>query len=440
MRLQDALSGVLPNVQPNTNNVKAPSQTAFDVFFAEAEARQTETVPETTNQSRRDRRDDSDRTSRTERPDRSERTNRSERSERREERRTQAAEAANNASYAEQTTEVYVEEDSALAAVAAVLQIPVEAVVEMLEQLNMDIQDLADPKMVKALLQTALGAETAAALLKDPNFPEMYKAINEAMAKLALEAETVVLVNDYATKAQAVELEGLQLSYESESFVSTGQTSARAETSNTTTTQATGQEAQTQAATTATTLERTPEFLPVVEQDIFLDQPQVADPLLTTTTAKARVEQAVAQTTQNSPDVSAKDIIEQIMGQVRVTSTGGNFAEMRMTLRPESLGDIVLRVITQNGIVTAQFEAESQKIKETLEANFNQLRDALEEQGLQFSELSVSVREEGNERMNEFERARQASRRRMETIVNVGEVEEEPPQISLHNGTIDLTA
>jgi len=129
------------------------------------------------------------------------------------------------------------------------------------------------------------------------------------------------------------------------------------------------------------------------------------------------------------------------MSQVKVTNFGGNVAEMRMTLRPESLGDIVLRVMTQNGIVTAQFEAENQRVKEALEAHFSQLRNALEEQGLTFSELSVSVRQEKGS-ASEFERGRQSTRHRMNSINGVGEVEEElpPPVVSLHDGVIDITA
>jgi flagellar hook-length control protein FliK len=110
---------------------------------------------------------------------------------------------------------------------------------------------------------------------------------------------------------------------------------------------------------------------------------------------------------------------------------------MRMTLRPESLGDIVLRVLTQNGIVTAQFEAESQRVKEALEASFNQLRDALTEQGIAFSELSVSVRQGQDERMNQFDHARQKVRGRIESVENA---QEEPEPVSYHSGVIDVTA
>jgi flagellar hook-length control protein FliK len=125
------------------------------------------------------------------------------------------------------------------------------------------------------------------------------------------------------------------------------------------------------------------------------------------------------------------------MNQVKITNTGANFTEMRVTLRPETLGDIVLRVMTQNGVVTAMFEAENQRVKEALEASFNQLRDALQESGIKFTELTVYVRQDGEERASQFERAAQASRTRAE---EVNEAAEELLEISYHNGVIDVTA
>jgi flagellar hook-length control protein FliK len=94
--------------------------------------------------------------------------------------------------------------------------------------------------------------------------------------------------------------------------------------------------------------------------------------------------------------VNATDVMEQVMAQVRLFAAEG-FAEIRMTLRPANLGDLTLRIATVNGLVTAQFAADNQRIKEIIESNFNHLRDVLQEQGVQVSELSVSVKQEGND-------------------------------------------
>jgi flagellar hook-length control protein FliK len=146
----------------------------------------------------------------------------------------------------------------------------------------------------------------------------------------------------------------------------------------------------------------------------------------------------ITQQTQTAQAVNPADVINQIMSQIRV-HTGEQVTEMRLTLRPESLGDIVLRVLTHNGIVTAQFIAESQRVREALESSFNQLRDALEEQGIRFSELSVSVRDNQDEQMNRFARGRQNARNR---AANVTTIEEEAaPYTNIDfDSTINLTA
>ena len=68
-----------------------------------------------------------------------------------------------------------------------------------------------------------------------------------------------------------------------------------------------------------------------------------------------------------------------------------DLSEVKILLRPEQLGEVSLKIATQNGIVTAQFIAENQKVKEIIESNFNQLRDMLSEQGVDVGALEVNV-------------------------------------------------
>jgi len=167
----------------------------------------------------------------------------------------------------------------------------------------------------------------------------------------------------------------------------------------------------------------------------MVNETQIQGPAMNIEAAATRAE-TVARAAA-PPPVNTSNVIEQIMNQVKVQTSGGQFTEMRLTLRPESLGDIILRVVTQNGIVMAQFEAENQRVKEALEANMNQLRNALEEAGIKFSELSVSVGQDENERMNQFNKARQESRHRADSIEDAAD---DQPEVSLHNGVIDVTA
>lgn len=98
------------------------------------------------------------------------------------------------------------------------------------------------------------------------------------------------------------------------------------------------------------------------------------------------------------------DIIEQVAEQVDVTVMEDK-SEMVIKLKPDHLGKVTMQISVENGNVTAKFLAESQRVKEILEANFQDLKDMLNKQGMSVQNLSVSV---GNDRQNqEFESRRQ---------------------------------
>jgi len=460
MKVYDAFTGVSAVAAGKNQNQGNQSQNGFDLLFAEVSRR---SVAETTFDTHNRGRDDDRSRTRTNEA-RTERTDRTTRREDASRRRTDDANSANDApvvndtapaNTTEQTTapdEVKIDEEQAIANVAAILQVPVEVIVDLMEQQGMSAQDLLDSQAVLKLIQMAKGAESPAALLTDPVFPEQYKAINESMVELLEEAEIALALTAQSMEAgakvqkeqglaYAADLEGLEVINENGKLVVTdgaagdevyADTTRTQSTQNTETTTTTEQQqlqsgGQVQEGSTLPTL-----------GEVVVDDAIAINPTLQTDTTKPQVE--TVKPAAPTPTLNATDVIEQIMSQVRVTQVGGQFTEMRMTLRPETLGDIVLRVLTQNGIVVAQFEAESQRVKETLEANFNQLRDALEEQGIAFSELSVSVRQDENERMNQMEHGRQRVRNRIDSV-NGEEIPEETQSIDpYHNGYIDITA
>ncbi len=123
--------------------------------------------------------------------------------------------------------------------------------------------------------------------------------------------------------------------------------------------------------------------------------------------------------------VDANDVISQIMEKMKV-DVRGNTTEIKLTLRPENLGDVSLKVTTENGIITAQFLAENQRVKEVIESNFNLLKDALQKQGIEITNLSVSVGSERKEQMmNEFHKGQSQSALKINSIASSGVVEEE---------------
>jgi len=65
--------------------------------------------------------------------------------------------------------------------------------------------------------------------------------------------------------------------------------------------------------------------------------------------------------------------------------------EMTIQLTPEHLGKISIKIGLNDGTLTGKIYAENYSVKEIIEASLNQLRDALEENGLNITKLDVNV-------------------------------------------------
>ncbi|MCL1863178.1 MAG: flagellar hook-length control protein FliK [Defluviitaleaceae bacterium] len=413
------------------------SGAAFDAFFAEA-GRNLESLVESSEQSRT--RDDAPRNRRSENPRREEPPTRRRETQPSDEDVTATAATAvvqEQQSVSDEPTDSYenVEYKAQITEkVAEVMQVPVEVVVEWLEESELQAYDLNEPKAVAKMLQYAFDAEKPADLLTDEKFPESYKAVNEAVAEIVAEAKPKAVVQSEVKLTEETinklteALEDAEVVTEDGEVVVTAQ--SRRESAD-----STEQQSTTAHSDETDTVEVLTEANDVIVKDeAVANDSQVQGPTMNIEAVTARTE---AHVVRSAPQAANTNVIEQVINQVKVQTSGGQFTEMRITLKPESLGDIILRVVTQNGIVMAQFEAENQRVKEALEASMNQLRDALEEAGIKFSELSVSVGQDENERMNQFNKARQESRHRADSI---DDATEEQPEISHHNGVIDVTA
>ena len=143
--------------------------------------------------------------------------------------------------------------------------------------------------------------------------------------------------------------------------------------------------------------------------------------------------------TTQAPD--APQILEQINAQIKKLVQTGPVTEMRIALYPENLGELNLRIVTQNGIVVAQFMAQNQRVKEIIESNLANLQEELEKQGLQVNELSVSIRQENQSQMDAYLREQGKSRQRISTIINnIMEEEQGQQEIQLEGTTVSYSA
>lgn len=100
-------------------------------------------------------------------------------------------------------------------------------------------------------------------------------------------------------------------------------------------------------------------------------------------------------------NIDQNEIIKQINNSIK-TSIKTDFSEIKLMLRPDFLGELSLKISTEKGVITAQFLVENQKVKEIIESNFNELKNILNEQGIQVSQLEVSVNDNQNKNSHSF--------------------------------------
>lgn len=130
---------------------------------------------------------------------------------------------------------------------------------------------------------------------------------------------------------------------------------------------------------------------------------------------------SISQKVVSQRSVNPVEVINQIMDKIK-TSVKTDVSEVKLLLRPDSLGEVSLKISTQSGLITAEFIAESQKVKEIIESNFSQLKDMLNEQGIEVSQLDVNVKDENlNDDSKRFEQlafVKEKSEERVKDIID----------------------
>ncbi|HBQ24755.1 MAG TPA: hypothetical protein DD791_00040 [Syntrophomonas sp.] len=87
---------------------------------------------------------------------------------------------------------------------------------------------------------------------------------------------------------------------------------------------------------------------------------------------------------------STREIMAQVIQKAELLFTN-KLSELRIDLKPEFLGRLIIKVVAEEGMITARFIAESQQVKHMLESNLHTLRQNLESQGLRVDRTEVSV-------------------------------------------------
>jgi len=78
--------------------------------------------------------------------------------------------------------------------------------------------------------------------------------------------------------------------------------------------------------------------------------------------------------------VSREEVLSQVIEKAKVVLSHDK-SEMVMELKPDHLGKLSLKVVTERGMVMAKISAESERVKEILESNMQLLKDSLKNRG-----------------------------------------------------------
>lgn len=94
---------------------------------------------------------------------------------------------------------------------------------------------------------------------------------------------------------------------------------------------------------------------------------------------------------ENSKNLSnAREIMAQVVQKAELLFNH-KLSELKIDLKPEFLGRLTIKVMVEEGVVTARFIAENQQVKHLLETNLHTLRQNLESQGLRVDRAEVNV-------------------------------------------------
>lgn len=84
-----------------------------------------------------------------------------------------------------------------------------------------------------------------------------------------------------------------------------------------------------------------------------------------------------------------ESIFEQIVEKVKIDMD--NKDEIRIKLKPNFLGEVSLKLLSEKGVITAKAYVENYNVKQLIESNLDNLKENMKELGINFETLDVSV-------------------------------------------------
>ncbi|MCM1539389.1 MAG: flagellar hook-length control protein FliK [bacterium] len=339
-----------------------------------------------------------------------------------------------------------------LTQVAENLSVPAEAVTEAMQELDMELTDLLIPGKITELVMTLTGEDQMSLVTDEALYDtvmELTALTNEAgdelMKELSLTPEDLTaMLEQFSGQETDAELSGTQDVQQENPIMGADErtsglmTTDRKELTGT-------QQTDDSHMTADNAQERTQQDGTQVEAGWRADEDSAqtkengesladggqgfAEHLMDRTNEFL---EALTQET-NGPDsyVDAGEIMKQITDFMK-THLNAQGSSVELQLHPASLGTLNISVTAKNGIVTAQFAAQDEAVKNILEGQVAELRSRLDEQGVKVEAIEVTVSShefernlEQNADQDANERGEAGAKRRTTRRLNLDELGEE---------------
>lgn len=274
---------------------------------------------------------------------------------------------------------------SVVQSIADTLNVPVEAVNESIENLNLDVTDVLDTKNIPLIVADVNNLSDVSEIMMDENLSadvkELIGEVNETLDGLAREIGSTVEelkadIDRFAGERMSTDYSNR--SYNESEVVTENRIDSAANPTPVIEVEGknnTGDDTQGRAKSDGDTgNNNTLNFAQTVIDNL-----------------KAVTEAKVAENTSDfGQTISAQDIYEQVMSNLKLTMKA-DMTQMEMELHPASLGNVRVQVAAKDGVITASFTTENESVKAALETQVLILKNQLEEQGIKVEAVEVTV-------------------------------------------------
>jgi hypothetical protein len=113
--------------------------------------------------------------------------------------------------------------------------------------------------------------------------------------------------------------------------------------------------------------------------------------------AAAATARAQARGAEPAIPVQGQDVVDQLVRSLTY-QVKENVSSLRVVLKPESLGEVVLHVRMENGGLTAQFDVSNPQTRTVLEANLPGLRQELSTEGIHLQRIDIGSYDQASSR------------------------------------------